>query len=180
MGDILIDGYNVIRNNDMYRLLEERNSEAARHMLVQHLINKYRVSEERVTVVFDGDGAYEQVSHHTHIKVIYSHAGEKADSVIMRLAAEARGEGRAVSMYSNDEEVRQSVTEQGGQALFTRTLTQHLNAAPRDVAIRSAHRQQARRVYGVDPSKKGEYDDYYSASNASPGKRKKKSPRRYK
>ena len=176
MSDILVDGYNVIKNNEMFRLMELKSFEYARRLLIQQLANKYRQSSHRVIVVFDGADGREQVVHESHIKVVYSRYGETADRVIARMAAEARSEGRDVAMYSDDEEVRHAVTEHGGNALDTSTLTHKLSAAPRDIAARSAHRQHMRRIYGIDPAKKAEYDDYYAESNSShhPGKRKKK------
>ncbi|GAC1648934.1 MAG: ribosome-dependent mRNA decay endonuclease Rae1/YacP [Ktedonobacteraceae bacterium] len=159
MGDILVDGYNVIKNNEMFKAMELKNFSSAREILIKQLHNKYRNTLHRVIVVFDGDGVSEQVNHEDHIRVIYSRHDETADNVIKRLAAEARKDGRNVVMYSDDEEVRSAVSEQGGNPLSTRTLTTKLNAAPRDVAIRSAHRQQARRIYGLDPTRKAEDEE---------------------
>ena len=174
MSDILVDGYNVIKNNEMYRLVEQRSFEYARQLLIQHLSNKYRTTSHRVIVVFDGDGQYEQTHHESHIKVIYSRHDETADRVIARLAAEARSEGRTVAMYSDDEEVRDSVTQHGGQALNTHTLTHHLTGPPRDVATRTHHRQKTRRDYGIDPTKKAEFDDYYTSYSPRGNKKRKK------
>ena len=159
MGDILVDGYNVIKNNEMFKAMELKNFSSARVILIKQLHNKYRDTLHRVIVVFDGDGDAEQVSHEDHIRIIYSRYDETADNVIKRLAAEGRQNGREVVMYSDDEEVRQAVSEHGGNPLSTHTLTTKLNAAPRDVAIRSAHRQQARRIYGLDPAHKAEDEE---------------------
>ncbi len=175
MGDILVDGYNVIKNNEMFKAMELKNFSSARVILIKQLDNKYRDTPHRVIVVFDGDGDAEQVSHEDHIRIIYSRYNETADNVIKRLAAEARQSGREVVMYSDDEEVRQAVSEHGGNPLSTHILTTKLNAAPRDVAIRSAHRQQARRIYGLDPSHKAEDED----EPYSPLRHKKKKKRRH-
>ncbi len=173
MGDILVDGYNVIKNNEMFQAMEIKDFSYARVLLVKQLHNKYRETLHRVIVVFDGDGGREQVSHQDHIRIIYSRHDETADNVIKRLAAEARKDGRDVVMYSDDEEVRQAVTEHGGSPLSTRELTTKLNAAPRDVAIRSAHRQIARHIYGLDPSRKDQ-DDEEQAYRPPYSKKKKK------
>jgi len=159
--DILVDGYNVIKNNPMFRSLEHQNLAEARHLLIRQLKNRYRHSCHSVIVVFDGDGASEQVSHDDHIRIVYSRYGETADSVIVRLVAEARKAGRHVKMYSDDGEVRTSVVEQQGGVYTTKQLITQLNAAPRDVAQRSSHRQAMRRLYGIDPAYKpdDEQDD---------------------
>ncbi len=174
MGDILVDGYNVIKNNEMFKAMELKNFSAARVILIKQLHNKYRDTLHRVIVVFDGDGDSEQVSHEDHIRIIYSRYDETADNVIKRLATEARQIGREVVMYSDDEEVRQAVSEHGGNPLSTHTLTTKLNAAPRDVAIRSAHRQEARRIYGLDPSRKAEDEEPYPQHQHSKKKKKRR------
>src|SRR5581483_1931908 len=154
--DILVDGYNVIKNNLMFRSLEYKNFAEARNLLIRQLKNRYRSTCHRVIVVFDGNGADEQVSHDDHIRIVYSRYGETADSVSVRLVTEARQAGRRVEMYSDDGEIRASVIEQKGGVQTTRQLMAQFNAAPRDVAQRSSHRQAMRRLYGLDPAYKAE------------------------
>lgn len=177
--DILVDGYNVIKNNLMFQTLVGKNFAYARELLIRQLKNRYRHSVQRVTVVFDGDGNREQVSHDEHVRIIFSRYGETADSVIARLAAEAQLAGRSVEMYSDDEEVRTSVVEKGGGVKSTDQLTRSLTAAPRDMAARSWHRQEMRHVYGIDPLAKHKDDDYEPPPQKKRGKKKKKSSRRY-
>ena len=172
MGDILVDGYNVIKNNEMFKAMEIKDFSNARVLLIKQLHNKYRDTLHRVIVVFDGDGNSEQVSHQDHVRVIYSPYNQTADDVIRRLAEEAGKDGRDVVMYSDDEEVREGVAKHGGSPLSTHELTTKLNAAPRDVAIRSAHRQAARRIYGLDPSRKDQ--DEEELPRPPQGKKKKK------
>lgn len=174
--DVLVDGYNIIKNNPMFQFMEMKNRAEARALLIKQLRNLFMHTTNRVIVVFDGDGEREQVSHEDHIRIVYSRHGETADRVIARLATEAKQVGRMVSMYSNDGEVRQSVVEQGGTALTTRQLTSQLTAPSRDVALRSQHRQAMRRIYGIDPSYKPEDDEEPSYSSR---KKKKKSSRRH-
>jgi predicted RNA-binding protein with PIN domain len=172
--EVLVDGYNVIKNNLMFRSLQTRSLAEARNVLIRQLKNRYRHAFQRVTVVFDGDGAYEQVSHDEHIRIIFSRHGETADSVIIRLASEARMAGREVEMYSDDGEIQQSVATKGGTVCTTGQLVTRLNAAPRDVASRSMHRQAMRRLYGIDPSYKP--DDEREPPRPH-GKKKRKSSR---
>ena len=148
--DILVDGYNVIKNNLMFRAMETKSLAEARTLLIRQLQNRYRHTTHRVIVVFDGDGKHEQISHEEHVRIIFSRYGETADSVIKRLSAEARSAGRQVEMFSDDEDVRHTVAEQGGKIQTTGHLMKQVQAAPRDVAIRSQHRRQMRRIYGID------------------------------
>ncbi len=103
--DILVDGYNIIKNSATFRTVEMRNFAAARETLITQLVNRYRHTPHHVIVVFDGDGTSEQVSHDRRIRVIYSRHSETADSVIKRLAAEARAAGREVEMYCDSSSV---------------------------------------------------------------------------
>jgi uncharacterized protein len=173
--DILVDGYNVIKNNLMFRTLEKKSLAEARLLLLRQLQNRYRHTTHRVIVVFDGDGKHEQVSHDDHIRIIYSRYGETADSVIKRLSAEALSTGRSVQMYSDDEDIRQTVYQQGGNIQTTGHLMKQVQAAPRDVAIRSQHRRQMRRIYGIDTPYK--LEDEVEPDYPTNRKKKKRSPR---
>jgi uncharacterized protein len=157
--DILVDGYNVIKNNLMFQMLETKNLGIARDVLIKQLKNRYRHTIFRVIVVFDGNGAREQVSYDEHIRIIFSRHGETADRVIARLAAEARAKGQDSIVYSDDIEVQQSVVEQGGSKHTTHLLAKRLNAAPQDVEIRARHRQAMKRAYGLDPTTKWQDDE---------------------
>lgn len=171
--DILVDGYNVIKNSASFARVEARNLAAAREALITQLVSRYRHTPHRVTVVFDGDGASEQISYDRRICIIFSCHSETADSVIARLAAEARYAGREVEMYSNDGEVQRAVTQQGGEIHTTDQLTKQLNAAPRDVERRYRQRIARRRRYGLDGSDPDEDEPEYRS-----GKGRKKRRRR--
>ena len=150
--EILVDGYNVIKNEPSLHATEVKNLAAARKQLIDQLVNRYRHTPHHVIVVFDGNGASEQVSHDRRIRIIFSCYGQTADRVIMRLAVEAHKAGREVEMFSNDGEIRTEVARQGGSVGSTGKLTSQLNSAPRDVALRAQHRIKMRRAYGLDPA----------------------------
>lgn len=175
--DILVDGYNVIKNNVMFQALEIRNLALARETLLRQLKNRYCHSPDRVMLVFDGSDAREQRHYDDHICIIYSRHGETADSVIARLAQDARQAGRGIILYSDDGEVKQQVVEQGGQLKTTHQLTRRLNAAPRDLEARVQHRQMIRRTYGIDPWHKGD-DQPEPHRTAHPKQERKKKRRR--
>ncbi len=174
--DILVDGYNIIKNSPAFRAIEVKNLAAARAALITQLVSRYRHTPHHVFVVFDGDGPSEQVSHERRICIIYSRYNETADSVIARLAREARSVNREVELYSNDGEVRQSVTQQHGSAHTVNQLTRQLNAPSRDVELRARHRLTKRREYGLDPS--FDLDDEPLPYRSSKGGKKKSSHRR--
>lgn len=167
--EILVDGYNVIKRSASFQSLGAKNLEHARQQLITQLLNRYRHTPHRVTVVFDGRDVHEQVQHKQRIRIIYSRYGETADGVIARLAAAARAEGRTVEMYSDDREVQQAVSQQGGEIRTTAQLTDQLNAPSRDVGRRYRHRMAIRKKYGLDPKY---YHDDEIESLHSPGKKK--------
>jgi uncharacterized protein len=156
--EILVDGYNVIKRDASLHALEMRNFAAAREALIGQLAQRYRHTPHRVTVVFDGAAAAEQVTHERRVRVIYSRRGEQADTVIARLASQARVEGREVEMYSNDLEVQSSVAKEGGNARSTSELTAQLNAAPAYHQRLVRHRQAVRARYGLNPTMGKEVD----------------------
>jgi uncharacterized protein len=169
--DILVDGYNVIKRSPSFQAVRTQSLAAARAQLITLLINRYRHTPHQVIVVFDGDETVEQVSHDRRIRIIYSRHGETADSVIARLAGEAHVAGRELEIYSDDSEVRQSATSQGGTAQGTGQLERQFYAAPRDVERRTRHRLTMRRKYGLDPNY---FYDEEDEPPRSPGKKKKK------
>ena len=50
--DILIDGYNVIKNNPSLHAVETKNLATARELLISQLVNRYRHTPHQVIVVF--------------------------------------------------------------------------------------------------------------------------------
>ncbi len=172
--EILVDGYNVIKNSEPFRSAQKHGLSHARTLLIKQLISKYRHTPHQITVVFDGDGVHEQITHEQRVRIIFSRRGETADRVIMRLAAQARETGCEVETISNDLEVRQSVAESGGATRSTSQLTHQLNAPPPDVGRRFRHRQKTIRDYGLNPALKDRDDEDFSR----PGKGRKSSRRR--
>ncbi|TMC14989.1 MAG: hypothetical protein E6J34_23035 [Chloroflexi bacterium] len=177
--DVLVDGYNVIKNHLMFQVMEGKNLARARDLLIQQLKNRFRFTDHRVIVVFDGTGAEEQVSHQDHIRIVFSRYGESADSVIIRLASQARLAGRKVEMYSNDGEIKHHVAEQGGTVRTTEQLTRQLNVAPTDLIRRVKHRQAMKSQYGLDPRHKA-VDEEPDPAPVREKKRKKKTGRHFK
>lgn len=174
--DILVDGYNVIKRDASFQTLGAKDLAAARQLLINQLVNRYRHTPYQVIIVFDGNGTSEQTIQDRRVRIIFSPAGETADSVIARLATSARAAGREVEIYSDDREVQQSVSRQGGSALSIGQLTKHLNAAPANLARLSHHRQRVRRQYGLDSLRNDQDDDEYQPPS-SHGRKKKKASR---
>ena len=103
--NLIIDGYNLIRQSPYLQAIEARELEAGREALLATLA-AYRQSrpQHKITVVFDGwekGGWKESRDRRAGITIIYSRRGEKADEVIKRLLEKERS--RAVVVSSDRE-----------------------------------------------------------------------------
>jgi len=100
----IIDGYNVV--NAWPELIALRdNLEHARDRLVSDLIEYGEFQHYDITIVFDAlftaqGSSYEKINE--HLDVIYTDAGETADSYIEKLAYDLVREGKEVHVVTSD------------------------------------------------------------------------------
>jgi predicted RNA-binding protein with PIN domain len=112
--EIIIDGYNLIGSDGGLT----GNLEHKRNLLVQKLASYRRAKGHNITVVFDGwrSGSTNQVEEKREdVAIVYSRMGERADSVIVRLA---RKKGSGCVVVTSDREVRNAVERFGVVALY--------------------------------------------------------------
>ena len=115
---VLVDGYNLIRNDPTLSAIEARSLEAGRRALISRLQTSFNLAANEVTVVFDGSAVPLPVpasERHGQIRVVFSRQGESADTVILRLIASAPA-GRQIALLSDDGELRSAVQRRGGIA----------------------------------------------------------------
>lgn len=113
---VLVDGYNLIRNDPTLKAIEARSLEAGRGALLSRLQSTFSMQANEIVVVFDGASAplpYLASERYGQIRVVFSRQGETADTVIMRMAA-AVPSGRQMLLLSDDREIRTAVQAQGG------------------------------------------------------------------
>ncbi len=147
---VFVDGYNYIRNTPALAEVERLNMEAGRAALIQRLVSRYRHTPHQVVVVFDGDGASETshpVAGFERGRVIFSRRGEKADHVIVRLAAEVCGSGREAVVYSNDREVRLESERHGAVTARVDDLQDGATGAAGLLRKRFTHQRAVRREW---------------------------------
>ena len=114
---LIIDGYNVIRNNKRYAGLGldyegGAGWNKAREALVNDAAYFAQGSYEHCTVVFDGAGnpsSEGKPLEKAGIDIIFSPSGVSADSVIETLAHEAREKGLEVVVVSSDFTIQSTV-----------------------------------------------------------------------
>ncbi len=114
---LIVDGYNVIRNNERYASTQKDYTSGegwndARDALVNDAAYLAQGRYERCTVVFDAAGnaaSSGKPVRKAGIDVVFSPHGVSADSVIERLAHEAREEGFEVVVVSSDFAIQSTV-----------------------------------------------------------------------
>lgn len=108
MRALVVDGYNVMHASDRYRMLADRDLDAARAAIVSDVAAYTQGSFEGL-VVFDGasnpasDGARHEVAG---VTVIFSPFGRDADSIIELEMARLRSVGREVVLVTSDAETQ--------------------------------------------------------------------------
>jgi hypothetical protein len=115
--NIIIDGYNLIRQSDSLRRFERFSLEEGRKELIRRLSHFRKLKGHKITVVFDGwiNGSPREERHNeTGITIIYSKRGEKADEVIKRMA---RGSDREIIVVTSDRDIADSISRNGGVAI---------------------------------------------------------------
>lgn len=126
---IVIDGYNLIGSEKgLVGKLEGKRNE-----LIQRLQSYQERKGYDITVVFDGwrsGGAYEAEERAGGIRIIFSQQGEKADSVIQRLAGEMSS---GCIVVTSDREVRRAVEASGAVAIYAGEFNAKLKMIDRDM-----------------------------------------------
>ncbi|HWO43736.1 MAG TPA: NYN domain-containing protein [Candidatus Eisenbacteria bacterium] len=113
--EIIVDGYNLIGAS---ALGLRGNIESQRNRLIDGLSRYAQAKGFAVTVVFDGwrSGFPDEVKENRGaITVVYSRRGEKADSVVVRIA---RASGSGCVVVTSDREVRSAVERFGATAIY--------------------------------------------------------------
>lgn len=101
---IVIDGYNLIRQSQTFNQLDLLNLQMGREALIDSLAAYKKIKAHPIKVVFDAPSAPAGSPHRERVKgieLIYSRSGELADAVIKRLA-DRYGEKLLVVTSDND------------------------------------------------------------------------------
>lgn len=116
---MFVDGYNVIRSSGLYDHMEgedysglESGLNAMRESLISDVAALALGTFQEVTVVFDGAGNAHSAGGKTRfggVDVIFSRAGQSADSVIEKLVHEVRDSGDEVVVVTSDALVQWTV-----------------------------------------------------------------------
>ncbi|HEY7217071.1 MAG TPA: NYN domain-containing protein [Candidatus Binatia bacterium] len=147
--EVIIDGYNLIGSeHGLHGALEHK-----RNWLVGRLSAYQKIKRFDVTVVFDGwrsGQTGEASAKFDGISVIYSRLGEKADSVIVRLARE-RSAGAVV--VSSDREIRNAVERSGAVAISADEFNRILRSLDRRDCVEDEEIRDSRSVKKGNPNR---------------------------
>ena len=126
--ELIIDGYNLIRQSDSLRPLDARSLEQGREALLTRLATYRQVRGHVITVVFDGWGGDSPTSTDTRrkgITVIYTGKGELADEWIKRKVEKLQ----YGAVVTSDREIARSAERVGVPAIESPAFEQRMEAA---------------------------------------------------
>jgi predicted RNA-binding protein with PIN domain len=126
--ELIIDGYNLIRQSDSLRRLDARKLEQGRLALLERLAAYARVRGHAITVVFDGWGADSPTSTDTRYKgvtVVYTGRGELADEWIKRKTKHLQ----YGAVVTSDREISRHVERAGVPAIESPAFERRMEAA---------------------------------------------------
>lgn len=134
---ILVDGFSLLHAWPELAEGQARHSAAAREALIQELTHYHDATGTPVTIFFDGAGAPKGTpqTHSTRqVEVLYSRAGQTADSMIERAAYRLSQLGE-VLVITNDFAERDTVNSFGGMAQSCENFLRMMGEANRDMAL---------------------------------------------
>jgi predicted RNA-binding protein with PIN domain len=116
---VIVDGYNVIKQDPDLSRLERLGLETARQALLARLRSHPFLRGDEIIVVFDGAGQRATMEEIGGVRVVFSEANETADEMILRLADAAPADA-PVLVLSDDLEVRREAFRVGATAKAVR------------------------------------------------------------
>ena len=126
--EIIIDGYNLIRQSHSLKRLDAQSLEQGREALLKRLVAYHQVRGHPITVVFDGWGGFEPSStrtQHKGIQVVFTARGETADEWIQARVRKVQ----YGAVVTSDREIQQHAERAGLVAIPSRSFEQRMEAA---------------------------------------------------
>lgn len=126
--ELIIDGYNLIRQSRTLKRLDAQSLEQGREALLERLAQYRQIHDHPITVVFDGWGGFEPAStrtEHKGIQVIFTARGETADEWIHARV----GEVQYGAVVTSDREIGRAAERAGLVAIPSRAFERRMEAA---------------------------------------------------
>ena len=126
--ELIIDGYNLIRQSSSLSPLDARSLEHGREALLERLAAYRKVRGHPITVVFDGWGGFSPISTEQSkqgVQVVYTGKGETADEWIKRRVKKVQ----YGAVVTSDLEIQRHAERSGVSAIPSHVFEQRLEAA---------------------------------------------------
>jgi len=164
--ELIIDGYNLIRQSDTFRRLDARKLEQGREALLARLAAYKKIRNHPITVVFDGWGGFSPVStvqRHEGIVVVYTGKGETADEWIKRQIEKVQ----YGAVVTSDRDIGRYAERLGIAAIPSRAFERRMEHA------------LANDIKGIDmDEEEGEEEEFIEAKKKGPARRLSKQEKR--
>lgn len=150
MDILIVDGYNAINIWPELNQLKGKNLAQARERLIQWMANYAGYKGLEVIVVFDAGmvkGDLERCCDISGIQVVFSQAGETADSVIERLTYDLLNEGRGNIFVATDDWAEQlTILVSGAFRVSIRELRSFVLDTAREISEQHGEMASRRRT----------------------------------
>jgi predicted RNA-binding protein with PIN domain len=126
--EIIIDGYNLIRQSHSLKRLDAQNLEQGREALLERLVEYKKVRNHPITVVFDGWGGFNLSStrtRHEGITVVYTAQGQTADEWIQARVRKVQ----YGAVVTSDREIQRHAERSGLVTIPSPTFEQRMEVA---------------------------------------------------
>jgi len=126
--ELLIDGYNVIKQSPYLSQFDAVDLEEGRRALIERLAAYRRIRGHKISVVFDAWGSphvYRQDRSHRGVTIIFTRHGETADEWIKRRLRDI-GAGIVVT---SDREIREYAHQMGIVTIISRDFERKMDEA---------------------------------------------------
>jgi predicted RNA-binding protein with PIN domain len=126
--EIIIDGYNLIRQSDFLSRLDAQNLEQGREALLERLVEYKKVRNHPITVVFDGWGGFNLSStrtRHEGITVVFTAQGQTADEWIQARVRKVQ----YGAVVTSDREIQQHAERSGLAIISSHEFERRMDAA---------------------------------------------------
>jgi len=152
---LIVDGYNLLHADDVYRELARRDMGAARRRLVDD-VWVFAAGRFDAVVVFDGGGP--DPGAPAGVRVEFS-GDREADTIVEALAFQARGEGRPCLVVTSDHATRDAVLGRGVDAISSATMLEHLDESAAEWRESSGRRRRVTIADRLDPATRAQLED---------------------
>ena len=152
---LVVDGYNLLHANEVYRELAGRDLEAARRRLVDD-VSLFAEGRYEAVVVFDGGGPDPGARRGVTVQFSGNH---EADTIVEALAFTAREEGRPCLVVTSDRATRDAVLGRGVDTVSSAVMLEHLDETEAEWRESAGRHHRVTIADRLDPDTRARLED---------------------